>query len=78
MEQRSRICAALLDHRTVFLAAGTSGVEPAASFAASVRSHARAIYVGPDRQPTLHLFSECHPRIAGAVIPELLEPSPGR
>jgi NAD-dependent deacetylase len=38
-----------LDQCTIFMAIGTSGVvEPAASFVAHVRGHARTIYVGPE------------------------------
>jgi NAD-dependent deacetylase len=62
-----------LDESTVFLAVGTSGVvEPAASFAASVRGHARTIYVGPEPPSNAHLFSESHLGNAGEVLPGLL------
>ena len=61
------------DQCTLFLAVGTSGVvEPAASFAASVRGQARTIYVGPEQPANAYLFAEHHTGKAGAVLPDLL------
>jgi NAD-dependent deacetylase len=58
---------------TLFLAVGTSGVvEPAASFAASVRGQARTIYVGPEWPANAYLFSEHYTGQAGQVLRELL------
>jgi NAD-dependent deacetylase len=63
-----------LDRSTVFMAIGTSGtVEPAASFAAHVRGHARTIYVGPEEPSNRFAFTECHLAKAGEVLPKLLE-----
>jgi len=61
-----------LDHCTVFLAIGTSGlVEPAASFAACVRGMARSIYVGPEEPANRELFDEYYPGKAGDLLPGL-------
>jgi NAD-dependent deacetylase len=58
---------------TVLLAVGTSGVvEPAASFVAQLRGHARTIYVGPEEPANRSLFKECHLGKAGEVLPRLL------
>lgn len=64
---------AALDECTVFLAIGTSGnVEPAASFAAHARTHARTFYVGPEAPANRFLFHESFPGKAGEVLPTLL------
>jgi len=61
-----------LDHCTVFMAVGTSGVvEPAASFVAHVAGRARAIYVGPEEPGNSASFNECRLGKAGEVLPEL-------
>jgi NAD-dependent deacetylase len=58
---------------TVFMAVGTSGVvEPAASFAAFVRSHARTIYVGPEEPANQSCFTEVCLGPAAEVLPNLL------
>jgi NAD-dependent deacetylase len=65
-----------LESCTVFIAIGTSGVvEPAASFAAHVRGHARTIYVGPEEPANKFLFTECHLGKAGELLPKLLATS---
>ena len=52
---------AALERCTIFMAIGTSGVvEPAASFAARVRSRARTIYVGKEEPANNSAFSECY------------------
>jgi NAD-dependent deacetylase len=64
---------AALDHSTIFIAVGTSGVvEPAASFAAQVNGRARTIYVGPEKPTNVCSFTECHLGKAGEVLPDLL------
>jgi NAD-dependent deacetylase len=56
----------------VFMAIGTSGVvEPAASFVAYARRHARTIYVGSEEPANRSAFSECHLGKAGEVLPQL-------
>jgi NAD-dependent deacetylase len=58
-----------LDECTLFMAVGTSGVvEPAASFAATVRGRARTIYVGPEHPANAHLFTESILGEASAVL----------
>jgi NAD-dependent deacetylase len=65
---------AALDDCTIFMAVGTSGVvEPAASFAASVRGRARTIYVGPEHPANASSFTECHLGNAGEVLPGLFD-----
>ncbi len=62
-----------LDECTVFMAVGTSGVvEPAASFVAEVRGHARTIYVGAEEPANSSAFTECHLGKAGDALPQLL------
>jgi NAD-dependent deacetylase len=64
---------AALDRSTHFLAIGTSGsVEPAASFAAHARRHARTFYVGPEPPANHFLFEECFLGKAGELLPALL------
>jgi NAD-dependent deacetylase len=64
-----------LDRCTVFLAIGTSGtVEPAASFAAHAKRHARTIYVGPEPPSNRYLFDEICLGKAGELLPSLLSP----
>jgi NAD-dependent deacetylase len=68
-----RIFAALGDC-TIFAAIGTSGVvEPAASFVAHVRGHARTYYVGPERPVNAAAFDECFDGEAGKVLPGLFK-----
>jgi NAD-dependent deacetylase len=68
---------AALDDCTLFMAIGTSGVvEPAASFVAHVRGHARSVYVGPEAPANASSFSECHLGKAGEALPHLLGPGP--
>lgn len=63
-----------LDHCTVFVAIGTSGmVEPAASFVACVRGMARSIYVGPEEPANRESFDECHLGKAGDLLPGFFE-----
>jgi NAD-dependent deacetylase len=63
---------AALDDCTVFLAIGTSGtVEPAASFAAYAKRHARSIYIGPESPANRALFHDCFPGKAGELLPQL-------
>jgi NAD-dependent deacetylase len=63
-----------LDRTTVFVAIGTSGVvEPAASFVAHCRSHARTYYVGPEEPSNRASFTECCLGKAGEVLPVLFE-----
>jgi NAD-dependent deacetylase len=65
---------AALDECTVFAAIGTSGVvEPAASFVAHVRGHARTYYVGPERPANASIFDEYFEGEAGKVLPKLFE-----
>ncbi len=65
---------AALDACTMFAAIGTSGVvEPAASFVAHVRHHARAYYVGPERPANVAAFNECFQSEAGKILPSLFE-----
>ena len=62
-----------LEDCTVFLAIGTSGtVQPAASFAAQARNHARSIYIGPEAPANRSLFHDCFLGKAGELLPELL------
>lgn len=62
-----------LDDCTIFMAVGTSGVvEPAASFAASVRDHSRTIYVGPERPANAYWFTESVLGNADEVLPKIL------
>jgi len=57
---------------TIFVAIGTSGVvEPAASFVAHVRGHARTVYVGPEEPGNRSAFSECHLGKSGELLPGL-------
>ena len=64
---------AALDRSTHFLAIGTSGsVEPAASFAACARRHAKTFYVGPEPPANHFLFEECFLGKAGELLPGLL------
>ena len=61
-----------LEQCTVFFAIGTSGaVEPAASFAAHVVSHARTIYLGLEKPSNASNFTDCHLGKAGDIVPEL-------
>ena len=61
-----------LDRCTVFVAVGTSGVvEPASSFVARARGHARTFYVGPEKPVNAVAFTECVVGTAGEVLPEL-------
>ncbi len=65
---------AALDACTIFAAIGTSGVvEPAASFVAHVRHHARAYYVGPERPANAAAFHKCFQSEAGKTLPSLFE-----
>ena len=67
---------AALDRATHFLAIGTSGsVEPAASFAAHARRHAKTFYVGPEPPANHFLFEECFLGKAGELLPGLLAES---
>jgi len=64
---------AALDQSTLFLAIGTSGsVEPADSFAARARPHAKTFYVGPEAPANHFLFEECLLGQAGELLPTLL------
>jgi len=64
---------AALDEATLFLAIGTSGsVEPAASFAAHARPHAKTFYVGPEKPVNHFLFRDCLLGKAGELLPALL------
>ena len=61
-----------LDDCTLFLAIGTSGVvEPAASFVAHCRNHARTVYVGPEEPANRSAFNECYLGKAGEVMADL-------
>jgi NAD-dependent deacetylase len=61
-----------LDVCTIFVAIGTSGVvEPAASFVAHVRDHARAVYVGPEEPSNRAAFAECFLGKSGELLPGL-------
>ncbi len=65
-----------LEHTTVFLCVGSSGVvEPAASFVRRVRVNAgaRAYYVGPEQPANRDAFDECFWGKAGAVLPGLFD-----
>jgi NAD-dependent deacetylase len=65
---------AALDQCTLFAAIGTSGVvEPAASFVAQVRGHARRYYVGPERPANAAIFDQCFEGEAGKILPNLFE-----
>lgn len=65
---------AALDACTIFAAIGTSGVvEPAASFVAHARHHARAYYVGPESPANAGAFEECFQSEAGKILPGLFE-----
>ena len=71
--EMDRIFAAL-DLCTVFTAIGTSGVvQPAASFVAHVRGHARTYYLGPETPVNTNAFDECFEGEAGKVLPTLFE-----
>ena len=64
-----------LDRCNFFLAIGASGtVEPAASFAAHAKRHARTIYVGPEPPSNQFLFDEIFLGKAGELLPTLLGP----
>jgi len=66
---------AALELCTVFLAIGTSGtVEPAASFAAHAKRHAKTIYLGPEPPSNEYLFDETLLGKAGELLPILLSP----
>jgi NAD-dependent deacetylase len=66
---------AALDDCTLFLAIGTSGtVEPAASFAAHAKLHARSIYIGPEAPTNRYLFHDCFLGKAGELLPQLFSP----
>jgi NAD-dependent SIR2 family protein deacetylase len=57
----------------VVVAIGTSGsVEPAASFAAHARQHAKTFYVGPEKPANHFLFRDCFLGKAGELLPALL------
>jgi NAD-dependent deacetylase len=61
-----------LDRATVFVTIGSSGaVYPAAGFVHSVRSHARAIYVGPERPDNDWGFDEVRTGTAVEIVPSL-------
>jgi NAD-dependent deacetylase len=63
-----------LDECTIFAAIGTSGVvEPAASFVAQVRGHARTYYVGPERPVNAAVFDQYFEGEVGKVLPELFK-----
>jgi NAD-dependent deacetylase len=63
-----------LEACAVFIAVGTSGVvEPAASFVAQVRDHARTIYVGPEEPANAASFTECYLGKAGELLPKLID-----
>ncbi len=65
---------AALDACTIFAAIGTSGVvEPAASFVAHARRHARAYYVGPEDPANGSIFNECFRAQAGSILPTLFQ-----
>jgi len=64
---------AALERCSLFLAIGTSGtVEPAARFAALVKSRAKTIYVGPEPPANRSLFDQCLLGRAGQRLPALL------
>ncbi|MGA3091558.1 MAG: NAD-dependent deacylase [Terriglobales bacterium] len=59
---------------TLFVAVGTSGVvEPAASFAAQVKSRARTVYVGPEQPANSSSFTKSYFGKAGEVLPTLFD-----
>jgi NAD-dependent deacetylase len=59
---------------SLFVTIGSSGaVYPAAGFVASVRRHARTVYVGPERPDNWGAFDECRLGNAGDVLPTLFE-----
>lgn len=61
-----------LEHCTVFVAIGTSGVvEPAASFAAHCRHRARTVYVGPEEPANSPAFDERYLGTAAKLLPSL-------
>jgi NAD-dependent deacetylase len=61
-----------LDASTIFLAVGTSGVvEPAASFAARVGSHAPCFYVGPEEPANADRFTQCFLGTSSELLPKL-------
>ncbi len=65
---------AALDACTIFAAIGTSGVvEPAASFVAHARAHARAYYVGPEDPANGSIFKKCFRSEAGTILPTLFQ-----
>ena len=65
---------AALDACTIFAAIGTSGiVEPAASFVAHARAHARAYYIGPEDPANGSIFNECFRAPAGSILPTLFQ-----
>jgi NAD-dependent deacetylase len=62
----------VLQHCTIFVAIGTSGVvEPAASFVALVGQKARTIYVGPEEPANRSAFAERYLEKAGEILPHL-------
>lgn len=66
---------AALQNCTIFFAIGTSGtVEPAASFAAHAKRHAKTIYLGPEPPSNESLFDETFLGKAGELLPNLLPP----
>ena len=63
---------AALEQCTIFLAIGTSGtVEPAASFAAHAKRHARTVYVGPEPPANRFLFDDSFLGKSGELLPTL-------
>lgn len=63
-----------LEHCTLFMAIGTSGmVQPAASFAAQAREHAPTVYIGPEEPTNCALFTERYLGKAGELLPALFE-----
>jgi NAD-dependent deacetylase len=70
--------AAALEHCTIFMAVGTSGVvEPAASFVRYARSRGRSVrtyYVGPEEPANASFFDEVLLGPSGKLLPELLSP----
>jgi NAD-dependent deacetylase len=58
---------------TIFIAIGTSGVvEPAASFASSVRHRAQSFYVGPEEPANASAFTKVLLGKSGELLPALL------
>lgn len=61
-----------LDNCSIFLAIGTSGtVEPAASFAARAKRHAKTIYIGPQPPANQYLFDDSLLGKSGELLPPL-------